>query len=58
MEYSGIGKSIELDNLQREYDAGLFRRIPSSEKHTMLSLGDGTTIGMLSCLKLKTEDRL
>jgi hypothetical protein len=58
MEHSGTGQSIDLDDLRNEYAAGLFRRIPSSEKHTMLTLADGSTIGMLFGLELKTDDRL
>jgi hypothetical protein len=47
MEYSGNGQMIDLKDLQRDYDAGLFYRIPSSEKHTLLRTSEGSTIGTL-----------
>jgi hypothetical protein len=45
MKYSGGGQQIFLDNLQRDYAAGLFQRIPSSEKHTLLRTKEGAIIG-------------
>ena len=39
---SASGKSAYLDELRAEYAAGLFQRIPSSEKHTLLRTADGT----------------
>jgi hypothetical protein len=58
MEHSGTGKSIDLDDLEMEYADRLFERIPSSEKHTLLRLGDGSTIGIISYPEFETDDRL
>jgi hypothetical protein len=58
MEFSGTGKPIKMKELEKEYADGLFRRIPYSERHTLLRLGDGTTIGIVPCIELKTDERL
>jgi hypothetical protein len=56
-KFSASGKPAYLDKSQAEYAAGLFRRIPSSEKHTLLHTADGSTIGLYSVLK-KANERL
>jgi hypothetical protein len=49
MNFSGTGQDIfNMEELEREYSEGLFRRIPSSEKQTLLRTEEGSTIGMNS----------
>jgi hypothetical protein len=48
-ELLSTGKDIfNLEKLQKEYSEGLFRRIPLSEKQTLLHTEDGSTIGISS----------
>jgi hypothetical protein len=56
-KFSASGKPAYLDNLQAEYASGLFQRIMSSEKHTLLCTADSSTIGLYSGLK-KANERL
>jgi hypothetical protein len=49
MKFSGSPKdTLDMKKLQKDYSEGLFRRIPWSEKETLLRMGDGSTIGMNS----------